>query len=107
MADMSWFYVVVALMNHSGFQSFGDAIANIPAETTKVQLAMPDEATCEAIRALNKAGECWAKAAEKKESVPALGLRSLDTDTYSNFCVPTMMPFSAPFNNSFEKPQRP
>lgn len=43
---MKWFYVVVVLMNQSGTQSM---------------VAMPDEATCEAVRALNGRGECLAK----------------------------------------------
>ena len=96
MADMSWFYVVVILMNNAGWQSFSpDTQSMVPfVQTTKVQLAMPDEATCEAVRALNKAGECWAKTAEKKAADTTL-------------CVPRMTPFDAPFNNSFGKPQCP
>lgn len=64
---MTWFYVVVVLMNNSGMQAFSpDSMGFVPAQTTKTQIQMPDQATCEATRALNGVGECWAKMTDKK-----------------------------------------
>ena len=62
---MNWFYVVMAMMGGGSFQ-MGDVMNAVPVQSTKIQLAMPDQATCEAIRALNHQGECWAKVADQK-----------------------------------------